>query len=92
MTVPIITRLVGQLRAKGMAPADAERVARQELTKNGILRPGTDQLTFYGAQRNSMTPAQRAVDRAVQASGRSHKHGDYVYDPKTNRATLKETK
>lgn len=90
MTPKIITRLENQLKAKGMAPAEAAAVAREQLTKHGILRPGTDQLTFYGAQRDQMTPAARAKDRAAAATKGAHKVSDYVYDPATNRATLKK--
>jgi hypothetical protein len=87
MTPKIITRLTLQLAAKGVD--NAAQVARDHLTKSGILRPGTDQLTFYGSQREALGPAGRAKDRAAHAS-RTHSPSDYQYDPKTNRATLKK--
>ena len=87
MKPKILTRLTSQLAARGVK--DAESMARDQLTKGGILRPGTDQLTFYGSTRDNMSPAERAKDRAARYSG-SHSTKDYNYDPKTNRATLKD--
>jgi len=87
MKPKILTRLTHQLAARGIG--NAEAAAREQLTKHGILRPGTDQLTFYGSSREKLGPAGRAKDRAAKYSG-SHSPSDYNYDPKTNRATLKE--
>jgi hypothetical protein len=86
MTPKILTRLTQQLAARGVP--NAAVVAREQLTRHGILHPGTDRLTFYGSQREALGPAGRAKDRAAHASGR--KPSDYQYNPKTNRATLKE--
>ncbi len=41
--------------------------------------------TKEGAARNAMTAAERAKDRAAEASGLPVSH--FKYDPKTNRAT-----
>lgn len=86
----ILDRLVGQLQAKGMPADQANAVARDQLTKHGILHPGTDRLTFYGSTRDAMTPEQRAKDRAANTGRKLHEAKDYVYDPKTNRATLRK--
>lgn len=88
MKPQILRRLTSQLAARGVN--NAESVAREQLTKNGILRPGTDQLTFYGSTRNAMTPGERAKDRAAKYTGHKRSPADYNYDPKTNRATLKK--
>lgn len=87
MTPKIITRLTQQLAARGVK--NAAEAAREHLTRSGILRPGTDTLTFYGEQREKLGPAGRAKDRAAHYS-RKHSPDDYTYNPKTNRATLKE--
>lgn len=84
----ILDRLTHQLASRGVNNAREE--AKVQLAKHGILRPGTEQLTFYGSTRDAMTPAQRAADRAAKYSGKKHAAKDYNYDPRTNRATLKE--
>ncbi len=53
----------------------------------GYVKPGTEELTFLGHQRNAMTAEERAKDRMAKLSGR--KADAYKYDPRTNRATLK---
>jgi hypothetical protein len=82
----ILDRLVGQLQAKGMPKAKAYAVANAQLEKHGILRDG--HLTAKGQVRQAMGAAGRAKDRASKASGRPV--SDYVYDPKTNQATLRK--
>ena len=82
----IVKRLTSRLSAKGVP--DARAVALEQLAKHGILKPGTEELTFYGATRNAMTPAARAKDRASRASG-NHTPKEYTYDKTTNRAYLK---
>jgi hypothetical protein len=57
-------------------------IARGHLEKDGKT------LTAEGKKRDNMTAAQRAVDRAMTASGNKNPNA-YKYDPKTNRATLK---
>jgi hypothetical protein len=57
------------------------------LIKNGLMT-ADGKLTAQGHARNAMTAEERAVDRAVKRSGKSH--GDYVYSPSTNRATLRK--
>lgn len=58
----------------------------------GILRDrghvnAKGELTAEGRKRDRMTAAERAKDRAAKAAGRST--DQYVYNPKTNRATLR---
>ena len=43
-------------------------------------------LTIEGKKRDSMTAAERAIDRASKESGRSI--SDYKYNSETNKATL----
>ena len=81
----ILDRLVRQLTGKVDNPY---AVAVSQLEKHGILKQGSMELTKKGAIRNSMTPAERAKDRAAKYSG-SHKPSAYTYNPKTNRARLK---
>lgn len=61
--------------------------ATRLLVARGHLKEDGKTWTESGAKRNAMTAAERAIDRAATASGRSHQQ--YKYNPKTNRATLK---
>lgn len=88
----ILDRLTSQLMAKGMEHSKAHATAVESLQKNGIFHPGTTTLTTYGAQRNAMSPAQRAASRAAKASGGKHSPNEYGYNHKTNMATLKNAK
>lgn len=83
----ILTRLVSQIIAQGKAPADANRIAISALQKSGNLKPGTIEATAKGVRRGEMSPAQRAIDRAIKARG--GRPADYVYRASTNRATRK---
>ena len=84
----IYDRLVSQLKAKGQSNDAAHAIASSQLQKHGILKPGTKELTAKGEKRNSMSPAERAKDRAANKDGKSPK--DYKYNSKTNIATQKE--
>ena len=58
----------------------------------GILRDrghvnAKGELTAGGRKRDQMTAAERAKDRAAKAASRSP--DQYVYNPKTNSATLR---
>jgi hypothetical protein len=46
-------------------------------------------LTAEGKKRQAMGADGRAKDRAAKQTDGKHKPSDYVYDKKTNRATLK---
>lgn len=81
------TRLARQLSAKGVE--DAAGVAHGTLVARGhITADGS--LTAKGAVRDRLGPAGRAKDRASKASGRAHLPSAYEYDPKTNKAKLKQ--
>jgi hypothetical protein len=82
----ILERLARQLRSKGVKNSRA--VATSQLQKHGVLKTGTNQLTTHGKTRNAMTAGERAKDRQAKYSGK-HKPSDYKYNPKTNRAKLK---
>ena len=84
----ILERLVRQLMAKGKSKSQAYAIATATLQKRGVLKPGTRKLTKKGAKRNRMGAAGRAKSRAAKYSGR--KPGDYKYNKRTNRATLKK--
>jgi hypothetical protein len=72
------------MEAKGVPNARVEAI--MHLRHSGVLKAdGT--LTAKGRSRTAMGPAGRAKDRAARQTG--HKKTDYVYDPRTNRATLK---
>lgn len=85
----ILDRLVSQLKAKGMPEGKAFAVANKTLQKSGNFKPDTQTLTAKGEKRQAMGAAGRAKDRAAKASG-NHKAGEYAYNPRTNRATLKD--
>lgn len=87
-TPPILTRLVSQLRAKGMPVPQARAVATSQLQKAGDLKKGSQEATPKGEKRGAMTPAARAKDRAAKYSG--NKASEYKYDATTNRATKKD--
>lgn len=84
----ILSRLEGQLEAKGMAPGKAAAIAISTLQRAGDLKKGSTEATPKGIQRGEMGAAGRAKDRAAKASG--HKPGAFSYSKKTNRATLKK--
>ena len=87
----ILNRLVQQIMASGKSRDAAYPIAVSQLHKHGILKKDSLELTPHGRVRDAMTPKQRAISRA-----RKHNNGEpasaYSYDPKTNRATLKEKK
>lgn len=84
----ILERLVSQLRAKGKSKSSAFAIATSALQKSGNLKKGTQEATAKGKKRGSMSPSERAKDRASKRSKHSTK--DYSYNSKTNRATLKK--
>ena len=88
----ILDRLVSQLQAKGMDIGEANAVSRKQLHKHGLLYPNSDVLTVKGEQRNDMSPADRAKDRASKYSGGIHSPSDYEYNARTNMATVKKKK
>lgn len=83
----ILERLVSQLMAKGMTRQNAISVATRRLQQSGNL-DSRGKPTAKGTVRGMMTPEQRAIDRAIKERGGSYT--DYVYDPKTNRATKRK--
>jgi fructose/tagatose bisphosphate aldolase len=68
------------------AQVGSEEEARRLLIERGHMTKD-GKWTAAGEKRNAMTAGERAIDRAATASGKQH--GQYKYDPKTNRATLK---
>ena len=85
MKSSIEKRLTRQLVGKHEKAAAG--TAHGLLVKDGIIKP-SGELTAKGSVRNDMTPAQLAKDRSAKASG--HDTGEFKYDKKTNRATLKK--
>lgn len=85
----ILERLVSQLQAKGYNRSSAFAIATHSLQKSGDLQKGTQRATPKGARRGMMTPAARAIDRANKTKRRHPM--DYVYNPRTNRATLRKS-
>lgn len=82
--VKIVDRLTKQLKGK-------KDMAIALLKKQGTLDSNGD-LTKKGKVRNSMTPEERAKDRASKYSKSKHTSKDYKYSKKTNMATLKDKK
>ena len=66
------------------------QVGNENLAKNILIERGhmnnDGSLTIEGKKRDSMTAAERAIDRASKESGRSI--SDYKYNSETNTATL----
>ena len=83
----ILDRLVKQLKAKGHSEKAAYAIATSALKKSGNL-DSKGNATDKGKARGKMTPGQRAKDRAAKRSKGKHSPGDFVYNSKTNRATL----
>lgn len=86
----ILDRLVKQLKAKGKSEKAAYAIAVSTLQRAGDLKKGSSEATTKGKRRGSMTPAERAKDRAKKYSKNKHKTSDYKYNAKTNLATLKK--
>lgn len=83
----LLKRLTQQLAAKG--ENDAHEMAKGILIARGDMHPdGT--LTAHGRARQALGAEGRAKDRAVRRAGGTHSPSEYTYDPRTNRATLKE--
>ncbi len=83
---PILTRLIEQIMARGTPEADAREIAIAAGVKAGNLHPdGT--ATEQGKVRGAMTPAERAIDRAVKENGGTP--DDYIYHESTNSVTMK---
>lgn len=83
----ILIRLTNQLRENG--DKNAAKNALAYLRKFGIIERDSYELTEKGKQRDKMSPDERAIDRTSKYSGGKNDPSDYLYDPKTNRATLK---
>lgn len=77
----IVDRLTAQV-------GDA-KLAHEILKKRGLM-DDKGNLTAKGRERNAMTAEERAIDRAAKRSGKAPTK--YVYNPRTNRATLKGKK
>jgi hypothetical protein len=85
----ILTRLVGQLRRKGLSIPQAHAVATKTLQKAGDLKAGSNEATAKGEHRGNMTPSERAKDRAAKYSKGKHKAAEYGYNKRRNLAILK---
>lgn len=81
----LLDRLTSQLKAQGYKDPKGSAIAF--LRKQGSMKQDSLELTEKGKQRESMSAAERAIDRASRMSGRDPE--DYEYNPKTNKATLK---
>jgi hypothetical protein len=80
----IVERLVSQLMPrKGMTKEKAYAIAVSQMKKSGNL-DNSGKETAKGKERGNMTPAQRAIDRAMKESG--GKSSDYKYNSKNNSA------
>jgi hypothetical protein len=84
----ILKRLVKQLEDKGMDAGKANAIAISSLRKSGNLKANSTEPTKKGIVRGNMTPAERAKDRASKESGKPA--SKYIYNKKTNKATLKK--
>lgn len=80
----IHARLKQQLMERGREEADAEALAKNILIKRGHLNKDGSP-TLEGQIRGNMSPADRAIDRAVKRSGGIPDY--YQYNPETNYAS-----
>lgn len=78
----LVERLTAQVGSKAMAIALLKKRGQMDADGN---------LTQKGRARNNMTAAERAIDRVSKANKIKDK-SRYKYNPKTNRATLKNGK
>jgi hypothetical protein len=66
------------------------QVGNRSLAKNILIKRGhmnsDGSLTAEGQIRNNMTAAERAIDRASKESNKPN--SNYIYNSKTNKATL----
>jgi len=76
----LIDRLAAQVGSKELAV--------NLLQKRGDLKADGKTFTAKGSKRNQMTAEERAKDRASKKS--SKPISAYKYNPRTNRATLKD--
>lgn len=86
---PILDRLVKQLKAKGKSKEAAYAIATSSLQRAGDLKKGSTEATSKGKRRGSMSPGERAKDRAAKYSNGKHSTSAYTYDKKTNLSKLK---
>lgn len=83
---PIKNRLIAQLVERGYGVEKSTKIAHRSLVNSGNLNEdGT--ATAKGIARGDMSPAERAIDRAIKYSKKKDKPENYQYDPQTNRAT-----
>ena len=75
----LVDRLAAQVGDEGLAIALLKK--RGDMSKSG-------KLTKKGKARDNMTAEQRAKDRASDRSGKPKTA--FKYNPRTNRATLKD--
>lgn len=78
----------GQLVKRLSAQVGSKQLAVNLLKQRGDLKADGKTLTEKGQKRNKMTAEERAKDRASKSSGKPT--SAYKYNPRTNRATLKD--
>jgi hypothetical protein len=86
----VVHRLFSQLKAQGYDDDAAEEIAISKAAEHGNFDRQAMELTAQGRERSRMGAAGRAIDRAAKTSG--HAETAYRYNPRTNRATLKDPK
>jgi lambda family phage portal protein len=86
---PIKNRLIAQLVEKNYGVEQATKIAhRASVNAGNINEDGTP--TAKGIERGNMSPAERAIDRAIRYAKKKRKAEQYQYDPLTNRATIRK--
>lgn len=92
MTKTVTQKFMGanQLIDRLGAQMGSRDAAVNMLQARGHLYPGTENLTPAGRARDNMTAEERAIDRASKRTKAAPK--SLVYNPKTNRATLRKSK
>lgn len=78
----------GQLIDRLAAQVGSRESAIKILQERGHLKADGKTFTAEGQRRNAMTAEERAKDRAAKRSGNPKSR--YIYDPRTNRATLRK--
>ncbi len=78
----------GEMLQRLAAQVGSHDAAVKILQQRGHLKEDGKTWTDEGARRNAMTAEQRAIDRAVQRTGKSP--DSFKYDPRTNKANLRK--
>ena len=84
----LLDRLAEQMRTQKNPPKDPRATAIAILQARGQMKEDGKTFTAEGKTRNSMTAEERAMDRASKRTDAPQ--SKMIYNPKTNRVTLRK--